>query len=81
MAPLKKLEVSFEGCKRFTDDTAGLLARHLPTSLELLVVEAADSSVSPAGLDALFKAAKAILSIKHVRLSNGSDRSWAFSVE
>ena len=45
-APLTKLELSFEGCTKFTDDTAKLLAAHLPTGIELLVLEAAASGVT-----------------------------------
>jgi hypothetical protein len=70
VAPLTKLELSFEGCTNFTDDTAMLLADHLPMALELLVVEAAASSAGEAGMDQLFRAAKAISTIKHVRLKH-----------
>ena len=78
-SPLTKLELSFEGCAKFTDDTAEQLAAHLPSRVELVVVEATATGVTEAGLTVLFNTAKAIPSIRHVRLSNGSERSWSFS--
>ncbi len=50
---VQKLVVSCRGCAAFTDDAARLLAAALPSKLEELKLECADSRVSPTGAAAV----------------------------